>query len=323
MKALKLTIKKKATKPNSKRVRQPDQPPVLMPILQPVLKPKLNQENMPHANQPLQPRLKQGRPQSQQGRGPKLKAGNAQASGQPMKPKLKHGGKQRPQQGMKPMPKPVDLPMSRQTLQPVLKPVAKQVPEQILQPTLKKAATRQHEPDVAPIVDIAPTPVAAAPVVKQKKKPAKKSAKPILRPVLKPIEDILPEATTQPISRKPKMMHFGAVHSVVYFVKELAKAKQWYSKMFGILPYRDDKDFIGFEIGAMLLGLHRADKKTEPGTSQVAYWCVDDLNEATEYLLSEGAEIYRKTIKIAEGGKVCQLKDPFGNIIGLAERGAY
>jgi predicted enzyme related to lactoylglutathione lyase len=34
-------------------------------------------------------------------------------------------------------------------------------------------------------------------------------------------------------------------------------------------------------------------------------------------LKSKGATVYRRVITIPEGGKVMQMKDPFGNIIGL------
>lgn len=111
---------------------------------------------------------------------------------------------------------------------------------------------------------------------------------------------------------------FSAPQSVVYFVCELKTVRGWYADLLGILPYRNDKDFVGFHIDGCNLCFHRADVKSKTkGASQVAYWQVRDMTKAMRLLRSKGATVYRRAITIPEGGRVMQMKDPFGNIIGL------
>lgn len=112
----------------------------------------------------------------------------------------------------------------------------------------------------------------------------------------------------------------GEIHSVVFFVKELRAAASWYAEVLGLEAYRKDRDFVGFNVGSTKLCFHRADKKSgTPSGSQVSYWKVDDIGLASNLLIEAGAAWHRRPITIPEGGRVCQLKDPFGNIIGLAE----
>lgn len=45
------------------------------------------------------------------------------------------------------------------------------------------------------------------------------------------------------------------LRTVVYKVKELNKAKDWYSKAFAQEPYFDEPFYVGFNIGGYELGL--------------------------------------------------------------------
>jgi len=48
--------------------------------------------------------------------------------------------------------------------------------------------------------------------------------------------------------------------SIVFFVQELRKTSTWYSNLLNILPYRDDRDFIGFHFEGIDLYFHRLDE---------------------------------------------------------------
>ena len=109
--------------------------------------------------------------------------------------------------------------------------------------------------------------------------------------------------------------------SIVFFVHELRDVAAWYSKLLGMLPYRDDPDFIGFHLDGIDLCFHRLDEKVGSlSGSQVAYWRVESLEESIKEFVKNGASIFRKPIQISEGGRVAQIKDPFGNILGLIEK---
>ena len=109
--------------------------------------------------------------------------------------------------------------------------------------------------------------------------------------------------------------------SIVFFVRELRKTAAWYSKLFEILPYRDDADFIGFHLDGIDLCFHRLNQKAvDPSGAQVAYWHVENLDKSIIEFGENGASIFRKPIQIPEGGRIAQIKDPFGNILGLMEK---
>ncbi|HET7090661.1 MAG TPA: VOC family protein [Anaerolineae bacterium] len=50
---------------------------------------------------------------------------------------------------------------------------------------------------------------------------------------------------------------------------------------------------------------------------QVAYWHVEDFDAALERAENLGAVLYRGPLRRLDGQYMCQVKDPFGNLIGL------
>ena len=66
------------------------------------------------------------------------------------------------------------------------------------------------------------------------------------------------------------------------------------------------------------LFFHESDPDlSPPGTSTVVYWKVDDLDATRERLIELGCEAWRGPIDIGEGRRICQLRDPFGVVVGL------
>ena len=47
------------------------------------------------------------------------------------------------------------------------------------------------------------------------------------------------------------------------------------------------------------------------------YWAVPNLDATRAALLTAGAVHHRGPLQIAQGRRICQLKDPFGVIVGL------
>ena len=50
---------------------------------------------------------------------------------------------------------------------------------------------------------------------------------------------------------------------------------------------------------------------------QVAYWRVSSLAETRARLERAGATLYRGPLVIGNGEVICQMSDPFGNLLGL------
>lgn len=107
------------------------------------------------------------------------------------------------------------------------------------------------------------------------------------------------------------------LRTVIYHVPDLARAKAWYSDVFGTAPYFDEPFYVGFSIGGYELGLHPGGNNG-PGGS-VAYWGVVDAVKAVEHFLAKGASAVEPVTDVGEGIKVATVADPFGNLIGLIE----
>lgn len=111
---------------------------------------------------------------------------------------------------------------------------------------------------------------------------------------------------------------FLGLRTVIYSAPDLARAKEWYSKMLGIEPYFDQPFYVGFNVGGYELGLDPNGKHVGPGGS-VAWWGVGSIDEAMSHMKSSGGEIVEAAHDVGEGIKVGTVADPFGNIVGIIE----
>ena len=110
------------------------------------------------------------------------------------------------------------------------------------------------------------------------------------------------------------------LRTVIYEVPDLARAKEWYSRVFGIAPYFDEPFYVGFNVGGYELGLHPADDGATAGPGgSVAYWGVAKLKATMEQLGRERVKVLRPPQDVGEGILVAAIEDPFGNVIGLIE----
>ncbi len=111
---------------------------------------------------------------------------------------------------------------------------------------------------------------------------------------------------------------FKALMTAIYYVNDLNKAKEWYSKILGFGPYFDQPFYVGFEVAGYELGLH-PQESAGPGKAEgvVAYWGVEDAEAAYKRLLSLGAKPNMEPTDVGEGIVVATVYDPFGNIFGI------
>jgi lactoylglutathione lyase len=109
------------------------------------------------------------------------------------------------------------------------------------------------------------------------------------------------------------------LRTVKYDVPDMAKAKQWYSKAFGVQPYFDEPAYyVGYNIGGYELGLTPAPEvRTQREAAGVAYWGVEDIRAEHKRLLDLGATSVSDVQDVGGGILVAEVADPFGNVIGL------
>ncbi len=55
------------------------------------------------------------------------------------------------------------------------------------------------------------------------------------------------------------MSRILGLRTTIYKVSDLAEAKAWYSKVFGVDPYFDESYYVGYNIGGYELGLQNED----------------------------------------------------------------
>ena len=108
------------------------------------------------------------------------------------------------------------------------------------------------------------------------------------------------------------------ITTLIYPVKDLAKARTLYSEFLGVEPYADEAYYVGFRVGDQEVGLDpNGHNQGMPGP--VGYRQVDDIEKSLEALLEAGAEA-QQGVRDVGGGKLTALvKDLDGNVIGLMQ----
>jgi predicted enzyme related to lactoylglutathione lyase len=108
------------------------------------------------------------------------------------------------------------------------------------------------------------------------------------------------------------------VKTIIYPVKDLARARTLYGTLVGVEPYMDEAYYVGFHVGGQDIGLdpHGHNKGM---TGPVGYWHVEDITKSLKALLDAGAEAQQE-VRDAGGGKlIASVKDADGNVIGLIQ----
>lgn len=112
----------------------------------------------------------------------------------------------------------------------------------------------------------------------------------------------------------------GPIAAVLVHVADVQAGIKWYLRAFpqAVLERLEAFDFEFLTIGSVCLEIVPADEKVAAGAcGSVVYWRVDDFEKAVEHLKSVGATLYRGPLEIQDGLFMCQLRDPWGNCIGL------
>ena len=112
-------------------------------------------------------------------------------------------------------------------------------------------------------------------------------------------------------------MNIG-IKTVVYPVKDLAKAKAMFSQLLGIEPHADAPYYVGFQVGDQEIGLN-PNGQAQGMDGPVAYYHVSDIQESLQALLAAGANTQQAVMNVGGGRQVASVKDPDGNLIGLIQ----
>jgi predicted enzyme related to lactoylglutathione lyase len=107
----------------------------------------------------------------------------------------------------------------------------------------------------------------------------------------------------------------NGVNTIVYPVKDIAKAKALFTALLGKEPFVDQPYYVGYKVGGQDIGLDPNGHKH----GATPYYDVDDIKQSLQALLDTGATTI-EDIKDVGGGKlIAVVKDTEGNIIGLSQ----
>jgi predicted enzyme related to lactoylglutathione lyase len=109
------------------------------------------------------------------------------------------------------------------------------------------------------------------------------------------------------------------LRTVIYHVDDLQKAKDWYSDILGIEPYFDEPFYVGFNVGGFELGLDPNMEGVSKGSNVVAYWGVENADDAYQKIQALGGEKHSDVQDVGGGILVATVADQFGNIFGIIE----
>jgi ribosomal protein S18 acetylase RimI-like enzyme len=116
----------------------------------------------------------------------------------------------------------------------------------------------------------------------------------------------------------------GPVAAVMVHVSDVDAALAWYQSAFAraVPIHVAEPAFDGLALDGVNIEIVRADEKVSSGAAgSVVYWRVPALDAALAHLERLGATLYRGPMAIENGEAMCQVRDPWGNCIGL--RGPY
>ncbi len=107
------------------------------------------------------------------------------------------------------------------------------------------------------------------------------------------------------------------LRTTIYKVPDINTAKAWYTTAFETAPYFDEPFYVGFNIGGYELGLLPEEEPSPKSENVLTYWGVNDIEAEYNRFLAAGASELGKPENV--GGEIvtAELKDPWGNVIGL------
>lgn len=115
---------------------------------------------------------------------------------------------------------------------------------------------------------------------------------------------------------------FKSITRIAYPVHDISKAREWYRSILNAEPVHDSPLSVVFAIGdSWLILAPAADVSPGGGDRVVAFWEVEDADEAYHRLIEAGAAPHAEVLPYLTF-RYGSVIDPFGNIIGVTSAAA-
>jgi predicted enzyme related to lactoylglutathione lyase len=105
------------------------------------------------------------------------------------------------------------------------------------------------------------------------------------------------------------------IKTIIYPVRDVARAKTMFAKFLGVEPYADHPYYVGFKMGDQDIGL--VPKGQSAGIT--AFYHVDDIKSSLQLLLDSGAQVQQDVKDVGGGVLIASVTDAEGNVIGLRQ----
>jgi predicted enzyme related to lactoylglutathione lyase len=110
----------------------------------------------------------------------------------------------------------------------------------------------------------------------------------------------------------------AGVQTIIYPVKDIARAKALFSALLEVEPYADEPYYVGFKAAGQDIGLD-PNGHAKGMTGPVPYWHVSDIRGRLAALVEAGADVLQDAQDVGNGRLIAFLKDADGNLVGLLQ----
>jgi predicted enzyme related to lactoylglutathione lyase len=110
----------------------------------------------------------------------------------------------------------------------------------------------------------------------------------------------------------------AGLKTIVYPVKDLARAKELFGALLEVEPYADESYYVGYKDAGQDVGLD-PNGHARGMTGPVPYWHVSDIRGRLAALLAAGAELLQDVQDVGGGRLIASVKDADGNLVGLVQ----
>ena len=105
---------------------------------------------------------------------------------------------------------------------------------------------------------------------------------------------------------------------VLYYVKDVDKAKALFTALFGAGPHVDSPYYVGFDVSGTEVGLV-SDSYNQDSPGSIAFFDVKDLAATLITLQGEGARVVQEPTDVGAGLLVAKVSVADGYAIGLRQ----
>jgi predicted enzyme related to lactoylglutathione lyase len=108
------------------------------------------------------------------------------------------------------------------------------------------------------------------------------------------------------------------IKTIIYPVKDIARAKALYSGLLGVAPAMDQPYYVHFVVGDQEIGLD-PHGHAKGMTGPVGYLDVSDIKQTVQTILDAGGQTQQEVQDVGGGKLIATVKDADGNLIGLTQ----